>query len=831
MKRAVFITISLLMVTLFVAAQKNSAPKNGNATVSKGVVTGIVHDKNTGAPVEFANVIVCKNSDSSMVNGALTNAKGRFTIDNVPYGNYYIKVNFIGYGVQTISNVNIDDNNTYVNIHTVFLENAATNLDAVTITGQKDQVEYNLDKKVINVDKNLLTSGGTALDIMQTIPSVDVDIEGNVSLRGSQNVTIFIDGRPSGLTSLDQMPASMIEKVEIVTNPSARYDPDGMSGIINIVTKRKKEAGYYGMISANVGTGGKYTGSLNFGYNVKKFNIYTNLDGRIFGMKSYTNSYREVYQNDSTYYYKQLSESKRQGKFGNIKLGADYFINSKNTLSVYGEYNIRRYNPDNFTEYYNLDYDSLLTSYYNRQNNMAGSHGGYELGLDYKMTFNKKGRELTASFFYSNTPSDDETNITTTYYNTDMTPSSEPAWVQRNISDEKNIRLYGQVDYVHQMDKWGRIETGYKYQYRSNYEDYQSFYQDSAGILQYDSMPSNIFENTQQLHSAYLIYANNIKKFKFQLGLRYENAITVSDQQTMDSTYKSDYFNLFPTIHLKYEFTDRHAIQISYSRRVNRPRSGNLNPFIDYSDPMNLSAGNPYLKPEFTNSFELGHLISFKETSFNTTLFYRETNNMITRVLNILDSGMTFTSYQNLDKGSSFGLEFIYTQGIFKWWKINANFSLFGTKYYGESTIEGFNAIHPSWTTKINSSMTFWKSFDVQLGFNYNSSQITAQSRGWGPGGMGGSDAQGKRLANYNFDIGLKKDFFKNALTFTLRLSDVFNTRKSEVITYATDYYSDFNRWSDSRVLFFGVSYKFSKGIKPKKKISRQDEYQEELDF
>ncbi len=831
MKKAAFFTMIFLMLTLFVAAQKNAAPKNGNATVSKGVVTGIVHDKNTGAPVEFANVIVCKNSDSSMVNGALTNAKGRFTIDNVPYGNYYIKVNFIGYGVQTISNVNIDDNNAYLNIHTVFLESAATNLDAVTITGQKDQVEYNLDKKVINVDKNLLTSGGTALDIMQTIPSVDVDIEGNVSLRGSQNVTIFIDGRPSGLTSLDQMPASMIEKVEIVTNPSARYDPDGMSGIINIVTKRKKEAGYYGMISANVGTGGKYTGSLNFGYNVKKFNIYTNLDGRIFGMKSYTNSYREVYQNDSTYYYKQLSESKRQGKFGNIKLGADYFINSKNTLSVYGEYNIRRFNPDNFTEYYNLDYDSLLTRYYNRQNNMAGSHGGYELGLDYKMTFNKKGRELTASFFYSNTPSDDETNITTTYYNTDMAPSSEPAWLQRNISDEKNIRLYGQVDYVHQMDKWGRIETGYKYQYRSNYEDYQSFFQDSAGILQYDSMPSNIFENTQQLHSAYLIYANNIKKFKFQLGLRYENAITVSDQQTMDSTYKSDYFNLFPTIHLKYEFSDRHAIQISYSRRVNRPRSGNLNPFINYSDPMNLSAGNPYLKPEFTNSFELGHLISFKETSFNTTLFYRETNNMITRVLNILDSGMTFTSYQNLDKGSSFGLEFIYTQGIFKWWKINANFSLFGTKYYGESTIEGFNAIHPSWTTKINSSMTFWKSFDVQLGFNYNSSQITAQSRGWGPGGMGGSDAQGKRLANYNFDIGLKKDFFKNALTFTLRLSDVFNTRKSEVITYATDYYSDVNRWSDSRVLFFGVSYKFSKGIKPKKKISRQDEYQEELDF
>jgi len=832
MKRLVCITLTLFYITLFVSAQNKPGGNNGNGNSPKGSITGVVHDFKTDAPVEFANVIVCKNSDSSMVTGGLTNAKGKFNIENVPYGKYYVKINFIGYGTKTISNVTINDDNTFLNLHTIMLETAATNLDAVTISGQKDQVEYNLDKKVINVDKNLLTSGGTALDIMQTIPSVDVDIEGNVSLRGSSNVTIFIDGRPSGLTSLDQMPASMIEKVEIVTNPSARYDPDGMSGIINIVTKRKKEAGYSAGISANIGTGGKYSGSLNLGYNVNKFNIYTNLDGRMFSMRSFSDSYREVYENDTTLYYKQISESQRKGYFGNIKLGADYFINSKNTLSVYGEYNIRSFNPNDSTAYLNYDYNNNLSNYYNRVNNISGSHGGYELGLDYKLTFNKKGRELTSSFFYSNSPSEDQTNMTTSYYNTDMTPSGQPAWVQRNTSTEKNVRFYGQVDYVHPMDKWGRIEAGYKWQYRSNYEDFQSFYQDSAGVLQFDSMPSNIFYNTQQIHSGYLIYANNISKFKFQLGLRMEDAITVSDQQTMDSTYKSDYFNLFPTAHLKYEFTDRHAIQISYSRRVNRPRSGNLNPFIDYSDPMNLSAGNPYLKPEFTNSFELGHLISFKSTSFNTTLFYRETNNMITRVLNVLDSGMTFTSYQNLDKGSSFGLEFIYTQGIFKWWKINSNFSLFGTKYYGTSDIQGFNDIHPSWTAKINSSMTFWKSFDVQLGFNYMSSTITVQSRGWGPGGMGGSDAQGKRLATYYFDIGLKKDFFKNMLTLTLRLSDVFNTRKSEVLTHATDYYSDVKRWSDSRVLYFGASFKIMKGIKPKKKSQRnQDENQEEYDY
>jgi len=832
MKRQAFITLVFVIVTLFALAQKIPATKNGNGNNSKGTITGIVHDKNSGTPVEFANVIVCKNSDSSMVNGALTNAKGRFTIDNVPYGNYFIKINFIGYGVKTMSGISINDNNTYMNVRTVYLETTATNLDAVTITGQKDQVEYNLDKKVVNVDKNLLTAGGTALDVMQTIPSVNVDIEGNVSLRGSSNVTIFVDGRPSVLTSLDQMPASMIDRVEIVTNPSARYDPDGMSGIINIVTKRRNEAGYNAMVSANVGTGGKFSSSVNLGYNVKKFNIYTNLDFRRNGMKTYYDSYRELYDNDTTYVYKQLSESERKGFFGDFKLGADYFINDKNTLSVYGEYNIRRFNPYDTTGYFNFDYNDLLSSYYNRQNNTKGSHGGYELGLDYKKEFRKKNQELLVSLFYSNTPSITVNELTTDYYNADMTPGSIPSLVQKNLSDNLFRRFYAQVDYVHPMDKWGRIETGYKIQFRVNNQDYKSYKQSKiVDTWDYDEIASNAYAYKEQLHSAYLIYANNIKKFKFQAGLRAEHVLTVMEQKTMDSTYKSNYFNLFPTVHLKYEFTDFHAIQISYSRRVNRPRSGNLNPFVNISDPMNLSAGNPYLKPEFTNSFELGHLISFKQTSFNTTLFYRETDNMVTRVLNILDSGVTISTYKNLDKGTSFGLEFIYTQGLFKWWKINANLSLFGTKYYGESTTEGFNDIHPSWTAKINSSMTFWKSFDVQLGFNYRSAYVTVQSRGDFRMGVGTRICKAGSLANYTFDAGLKKDFFKKSLTLTLRVSDIFNTNKSQTITEASDYYANIKRWSDSRVIYFGVSYRFNKGIKARKKIQRQDEIQEDIDY
>ncbi|MFA5195328.1 MAG: carboxypeptidase regulatory-like domain-containing protein [Bacteroidales bacterium] len=431
----------LFAVSLVTLSQNKPENINGNGSLGKGTILGTVQDQKGGSPVEFANVIVCKNSDSSMVTGGLTNSKGKFIIDNIPYGGYFVKINFIGYAAKIIPDIVINSDKSYINLHTIDLETTATALDAVTITGQKDQVEYNLDKKVINVDKNILTAGGTALDIMQTIPSVEVDIEGNVSLRGSTNVTIFVDGRPSGLTSLDQMPAGMIEKVEIVTNPSARYDPDGMSGIINIVTKRKKENGYSIMATVNASTNGRYGGSLNFAYNIKKFGFYINADGRRNKMNSYYDSYRELYSNDTTTYYKQQSESQRKGYFGNIKLGADYFINERNTLSVFGEYNIRRFNPEDDADYFVYDYNNLLADYYNRLSKTSSSYGGYETGLDYKLTFNKKNQELTASIFYSSTPYENVADMTTTYYNPDLTPSAEPPWVQRNGNKNKNIRF------------------------------------------------------------------------------------------------------------------------------------------------------------------------------------------------------------------------------------------------------------------------------------------------------------------------------------------------------------------------------------------------------
>lgn len=808
------LTLILFAISFYSTAQYK--PENKTETGPKGTINGLVLEKKNNTPIEFANVIVYKSKDSSMVTGGLTNSKGKFLIENLNPGRYFVKVNFIGFGIKTITDITIKPPNLAINIGTVELETTATNLDAVTITGEKDQVEYNLDKKVINVDKNILASGGTALDVMQTIPSVNVDIDGTLSLRGSSNVTIFIDGRPSGLTSLEQMPAGMIDKVEIVTNPSARYDPDGMSGIINIVTKRKKEPGYNGMASVNAGTNGQYGGSLNLGYNRKKFGLYSNIDYRHNRYESEGVSSRDLYVNDTTTYYDQRNNSLRTGNYGNFKVGADYFINPKNTLSFNGVYNLRNGIPNDTSIYENYDYMHNLSEYYKRANKGESNNDGFEFNLDYKKTFDKKGQEITANVFYSNTEGNSYSDLNTLWFDANLNPIDSSLLNQGTINYYKNDRLQGQFDFIYPMEKWGRLETGYKGSWRLNENDYtlNNYYDD---LISRDTLSSNEFAYQEQIHSAYFIYANNIKKFKFQLGLRAEQVFTISDQETTQQTFHHNYFNLFPTIHFKYEFSNQHAIQLSYSRRVNRPRSSSLNPFKNYTDPMNITSGNPYLEPEFTNSYEFGHLIEVKSTTINTTLFYRVTENMITRVVELDDFGVSTSTYSNLEKGSTVGFEFVLTQSLFKWWKLNGNFSYFGVKYYGTSNTINFNNMNTSWTTKINSSMTFWKSFDVQLSFNYRSPIYTAQNSGdYYGGSVGGS--QGKQDLNYFFDIGLKKDFLKNKLSATARLSDIFNTSKYYLVTQGVNYTSEVYRKRETRVLTLGVSYKINGGIKQKKR-------------
>ncbi|MEJ5301830.1 MAG: TonB-dependent receptor [Bacteroidales bacterium] len=779
-----------------------------------GVLKGRIIDAESKTPLEYTNIAIYKKRDSSLVDGTVTDAKGNFILEKLPFGRFYAMISFIGYPTRTVDSIFITPRETEVNLGTIRLKSSGKTLQGVEITEKKSVMEYNLDKKVYNVEQNVVSAGGTAIDIMQTIPAVQVDIDGNVSLRGSGNVTILVDGKPSMLTSLDQLPASMIERVEIVTNPSARYDPDGTTGIINIILKRNKALGINGMISANAGTGDKYNASFNINYRVKKWNLFTSYDFRQFGGTGTSDLFRETTINDTSSYLTQTGNNRRRGNFHNFGLGVDFMPDNYNSFTLSGRYNTRdftmRENMDNLYQNYLMD----TTQFFNRKSSGDNNNSGFELSFNYTRKFDEKWKEWTADAFYSDGSGDNSNIIDQWMYPNN--PSINPFLIrQQTLSNNTRRVLTAQTDYVSQL--WsGRIELGYKFSYNFNDSDYGFYnFNDSTWLI--DPTKSNRYVYSEYLNSVYLNYSRKITdKLYVQAGLRAELANIKSDQKTQDSVYKNTYFSPYPSAIIKYSFNDKNQLQLSYSRRVNRPGPWVLNPFINYTDPLNLSAGNPSLKPEYSNSLELGYTLQLGNTTLSPSVYYRNTSGVISRIMTVYPNGTSFTTFRNQNKAEAYGLEFIVTQQVLQWWRLNGNFSYFHSALMGPD-VTGDNSSSNSWTLRFMSMMMIPGVFDLQLSFNYNSPVIFNPSVGGGrmggPGGGGGffmMGSQGRMSENYWADAGLKKDILSGKGTISIRLSDIFKTQKYNITTFGDNFISEAKRTRDSRVLFVGFSYKFN---------------------
>ena len=826
MKKHVLLSFILLLQISYIIAQRPDGMPQGQGE-KIGELRGIISDKTTNSPMSFANVVLYKQRDSSMVDGAITNEKGAFSFTKLPYGRFYMMVQFVGYPPHRIDSIFIRPNAPAVDMGNIMIQVKAVALDEVVIKGQKDALEFNLDRKVINIDQNIAAASSTAAEIMQTIPSVSVDVDGNVSLRGSSNVIILIDGRPSMLTSLDQLPASMVESVELITNPSAKYDPDGTSGMINIILKKKKEAGYNGMFSLNVGTGNKLNSSLNANYRKNKLNLFLDVNTRFDAMKGTSNLNRETTFYDTIFTLLQNQNSTMKSNFNNVRAGFDYFFNKKNTLSFSANYNIRNFNNQQNNDYKNYieaGGNESLSNYFKQISDNKNTGSGNELGLNYKKTFDKKIQELTIDLFYSNSDMNNKSELTKNFFDTNMEPANINPFLQSITNNTNRKNITAQLDYVQPVGNGGRIETGYKFSLNNSDMIYNMFQWDynSYSWLN-DTLASNQFIYKEQIHSGYFIYSNTIKeKFKYQAGLRAEQSFINGNQVTMNQQYKRDTLNLFPSVHLKYDLTDKHSFSLSYSRRINRPGSRVLNPFINYSDPINLSKGNPYLNPEFINSYELGYSFNYKKTSINSTVFYRNTEGIISRIMTIENNSFTsMTTYENINKEESYGVEFIVSQDLFKWWKLNANYSHYRTQLYGANVNTQAND-DISWTFKLNSVMKFHKSLEVQTTFNYDSPQIVT-------GGMSnyrmGGDAGGLGIqsANYFINLNVKKGIMKDKGTLSLSLRDILKSQKYDVVTYGDNFISHVERRRDSRVLFVGFSYRINEYRKPKVKKNPDD--------
>ncbi len=812
--KLLFIITFLLFASHFTLISQNSYKpintviKPGDP-MGKGRITGVVIDKELTKAVEYANIVLFKASDSTMAGGTISDNNGNFVIDKVPYGKYYIVISFIGYKNHKLPNIIIDQKATNINLGQIMFSPAANSLDAVNINAEKSLVQFSLDKKIVNVEKNMVSAGGSAVDVLQNVPSVTVDIDGNVSLRGSTNVNILIDGRPSAMAGtsrqavLEQIPASSIESIEIITNPSAKYNPDGMSGIINIKLKKKVAIGLNGLATVSIGSSNRYSSSLNLNYSTTKYNLFASWDGRLNTMKFLGDTYRNATIADTINNTFQHSEGTRKMNDNNFKIGTDLYLNKRNTLTLSAQYSISNADRPQTLNSKTTYNSGIINDYFIKNNDENEKDNSQTYVLNYKKTFEQKNRELTLDVSYNNSFNEEITDMKETYFNNDLSPSIIPPYKQLQDDKGKNHVTNILLNYVHPISDKLKIEGGYQGIFRSVNNDFNiKNYNDSIGQYLTNETASNNFIYNESFHALYSTLSKEWENgFSAQIGLRAEQAYTNSEQITQKNKVENNYFNLYPSVHLSKKLAKKNEIQLSYSRRVNRPDIHSLNPFKDYSNPININFGNPYLKPEYINSYEIAHSKNWEKTSLMSTVFYRQINDVMKRVSWMDTLGISYSTTQNLSKGVSYGVELIADQELTKWWRLNISFSYFRTIIEGNINDGSITNDNYSWTSKLNSSMNLNKGLSIQISGNYRAPIVTPQ---------------GKMFAMYSADIAVKKDIIKDLLSMSVRLSDIFNTQRFDIETFGDNFYSRMQRKRESRILYFSVTYKINGGLKQK---------------
>jgi iron complex outermembrane receptor protein len=814
-KKSILFTVSVLCFSFGFSQNDHKGNfGNGGDMPAIGKIKGIVLDKSKGLPIEFATVGLFKKKDSTLITGAVANEKGEFLLENIPFGRFFLKANFIGYKEIVIDTIKIKPPVTEIDLGKIKLSSTSENLNEVEVEADKGSMQLSIDKKVFNVTKDLINSSGSATDVLQNIPSVSVDIDGNISLRGSGNVTVLVDGKPSGITGssrqaiLSQIPASSIESVEIITNPSAKYDPDGMSGIINIVLKKNKANGFNGSISAGVGTFDKYNASLNLSYRNKHMNVYVNYGYRANHRTGSGYSNRQNILSDTTFYVDNSSNSIKREESHNAKAGLDFYINDKNTIGASVMYGSGRENNIASTRYYEFDNTHTMSGDYWRDVPETNHSMNLDYNLNYRKTFNKPKQELTFDATYSDASSNEKQNFDERDYSLKFAPLNLTPLRQVTDNIGKNGIFTGQLDYTQPLKKGGKFETGYKIINRNIGNDYVSTtYNYVSDNFLPDTAINNNFKYTEQIHAVYGTFSSTIKNFGYQLGLRAEEALTDANLVTTSTNYKNNYFSLFPSVHLSEKLKKEQEIQLSYSRRINRPNTRSLNPFKDYEDPYNVRYGNPYLKPEYINSYELSYLKFWKKTALTATAYYRQTNGIVQRIKTIGDSTISYVTFVNLNSSTSYGIELIDKSDLLKWWNITASFNFFQNIINGKNVDADLQNENISYTGKLLSNMKVWKTMDIQFSANYMGPTATAQ---------------GIVKPVFTMDIGLKKDFLKNQLSIGLGVTDITNARKMAITASGSNFNLEFERRRESRVATLTVTYRFGKMAENGKK-GKQD--------
>lgn len=793
-----------------------------------GIIRGKVIDDQTKNPMEYVSIRIVRIRDSSVVTGGLSDKNGYFEVKNIPYGRYYAIIKFIGFKTKIKDSIFVTPQNPEINLGIIHFQPELIQTKEVEITAQKDIVSYAIDRRIYDVSKDLSSVGSSALDVLSNVPSVSVDIEGNISLRGSGNVQILIDGKPSSLlgfdrgSALEQIPADNIERIEVITNPSAKFDPDGVAGIINIVLKKNTMLGYGAILNANIGTADKYNGSVNLNLRTDNFNSTIGYSFRAFSMRGNTDATRTSFIPDSAF-LSQNQNFLRRGNFQRFQFSSEWTPNLKNSLVFNANLGFFARKMSDSTSYMFLISQFPISQAYYRKNNSNGDNFSYDLNVFYKYLFDRRDKEFNSNIMYMSFKGNDD-NLYNEFH-PEISGSDTFFIKQNNKINYINDNFTLEMNFVNPLDI-GKLDLGVKLNIRKIDIDYSFFSWDinKESWIANDTS-SNKFGYNENILASYLTYSGKLHNFGYQFGFRVEQTFTNSDQKTTNEQFKNNYLNLFPTIHLSYQMHPLSNLMFSYTRRINRPQSMFLNPFKDYSDPQNISQGNPYLKPEFANSFEISNLTYLGKNSLNLTIFYRYTTDIISRITRLDTSNQfTLTTYENLNKSKSIGFEAILNSFILNFWKINLNFSYFYLDINGIPTYGIPSRNSKSWNIKLNSIINLTKNFDIQLNLSYDSPVVTTGGGGmfWRYFQMG---SVGKMDEIFTANISAKYDFLNDRGTITFRLVDVFKTINYKLTTNGSNFVSNIYRTRESRIAFLGFSYKINEYKRPK--IRRSEDMQE----
>ncbi|WP_445382312.1 TonB-dependent receptor domain-containing protein [Robiginitalea sp. IMCC43444] len=818
------LVLLLAVFCLNLQAQRSQRRQNDKITL-----TGTVLDQDSGRPLEYATLVLQSSEDPTRVTGGITDLDGKFSV-KAPAGNYNIRVEYISYKSYSLDNQQLNQSK---DLGTFRMAVNVAELEAVEVVGERTTVEVRLDKKIYNLGKDITTSGGTVSDALNNVPSVDVDVEGNISLRGNGNVRILINGRPSALAgfgstdALQQLPADAIEKVEVITSPSARYDAEGTAGILNIILKREKTLGFNGSVNSFLGYPATSGITTNVNMRTNRVNIfnttgvrYRNSPGNGFFDNTYTSGSFDRITEDR--------DINRKDQSFNTNLGMEYFFSENSSLT--GSFFWRFSEDNDVTENATIrSNDGNLQSRTFRQEDETEDDNSYQVSLNYRNKFNDEGHILTVDAQYSI----DREDVEAVIEERNTFPNEQLLALENVLEAEDRNEWLIQADYVLPMED-SQFEAGFRSNLEEEITDYRLDSLDQAsGNLVINETLTNLFTYNENVHAAYTQYGSKLGKFSFLTGLRLEytqlkgeveSEFDLADLeetlgQDVDLNFDKRYLGLFPTVNLIYELSDSENISLGYNRRINRPRGWFINPFPSRSSRTNIFQGNPDLDPAFANAFDLGYLKRWKKLTLTSSVYYQRETGSFERVQE--QTGQTTTDGIeivrsipiNLSTNQRVGAEAGVLFNPTRWLRINSSFNFFRFVTEGTFNNVDYGAENNSWFARFSSKVTLPAKIDWQTNMFYRGPTQNAQTKSEGI---------------FSLNLAFSKDIMNDNGTILLNVQDLFNSRVRRSFTQTDFFTSDSEFQWRVRSIRLSFVYRFNESKKRNGRNGRDDDYDEE---